>query len=139
MNTQTIGPVITPSPIENHIASLVDGCVSISCINKIQKTISVAMMHTVATILFKYFLFIIYILLKNIDFIDNTYQKTPISSVSYICTANVSKTSSIWVYQPIHRAKRDSYSKYRITPVLSHYSYSYGTSTHEFVKPSSRL
>ena len=111
MNTQIIGPVITPSPIENHIASDVDGCILISCINKIQKTISVAMMHTVATILFKYFLFIIYILLKNIDFIDNTYQKIPISSVSYICTANVSKTSSIWdINQCVERSENNSNS-----------------------------
>ena len=68
MNTQTIGPVITPSPIENHIASDVDGCVLISCINKTQKTIIATTMHTVATILFRIVRFIIIYIIKNVPF-----------------------------------------------------------------------
>ena len=44
-------------------------------------------------------------------FIDNTYQKTPISSMFYICTTNVSKTSSIWdINQCVERSENGSNS-----------------------------
>lgn len=105
-----MGAPITPSPILNQAASSVLGCFSISRYTRDAITNSVATMHTIATILFNFFLLIMIIIILKCPISSIIqYKKHPFHRYSNICTANVSKTSSIWdINQCIERSENGS-------------------------------